>query len=53
MQFHRVVAGEALDVAAAEFAEILVEDQAGNKPLQKQVVKYILLIYPDADMEAL
>ena len=31
----------------------MAEDLAGNEPLQKQVFEYILLTYPDADMDAL
>ena len=43
----------ALTRRAVEFVAMMAEDLAGNEPLQKQVFEYILLTYPDADMDAL
>ena len=43
----------ALTRRAVESAEMMAEGLAGNEPLQEQVLVYILLTYPDAEMDAL
>ena len=43
----------ALTRRAVELVAMVVEGLAGNDTLQKQVFEYILLTYPDADMDAL
>ena len=43
----------ALTRRAVELVAMMVEGLAGDETLQKQVFEYILLTYPDADMDAL